>query len=259
MEESELLLNETREEARRWEHQFQEEQNRREVCLETVEKMTEKVKSMEEAEKRNGLEMRNLQVTIEKDVLEKKTLEAKLEKLSESLLEERKKNMAMEEKLAAIEKQYRSQLEEIERLEKEKERIRSLSSAGEECSDVYSYFRRFIWSENTKDEAVTPAEDYLNLTRDQRVVRCLMYSDEDIPVKETSLWESSAVFYSVILICTIVIRKRVWSVSCSIVSPPCDGFLPILRGVGPKIYPHLALLPLFPTNTISTSPCPFPQ
>lgn len=259
LEESELLLNETRKEAQRWERQFHGEQNRREMCVERVEKMTEKVKSMEEAEKRNGLEMQTLQVTMEKVVLEKKEMEERLAKLSESLLEERKKNMEMEEKLAAIEKQYRAQLDENKRLEKEKERIRSLNSAGEECSDVYSYFRRFIWSENAKNEAVTPAEDYLNLTRDQRVVRCLMYSDEDIPMKQTSLWESSTVFYSVILLCTIVIRKRVPVVSCSIVSPSRGGFLPFLRGVGAKIHSHFALLRLFPTNTINTSPCPFPR
>lgn len=82
-------------------------------------------------------------------------METKLDHLSESLLEERRKNMELEGKLASMEKQYRVQLEEIELLKKEKERIRALNSAGEECSDVYSYFRRFIWSENTKNEAVT--------------------------------------------------------------------------------------------------------
>ena len=257
LEEKNVLLNETRKEARRWEHQFHGEQNRREVCLQTIEKVTEKVKSLEEAEKRNALDMQNLKVTAEKAALEKKEIETKLDHLSASLLEARRKNMELEGKLASMEKQYRVQLEEIELLKKEKERIRALNSAGEECSDVYSYFRRFIWSENTKNEAVTPTEDYLNLTQDQRVVRCLMYSDDVIPPKETSLWESSVVFYSAILLCTIVIRKSVPVVSCSIVSPSCDEFPPILRGGGAEIRAHLALLHLFATNTINTSPCPF--
>ena len=132
-----------------------------------------------------------------------------INKLQEEILLEKKNRISIEETLHHCEVEGHQKEDTIAHLQDSMLKDRELCAAGTECSLVYSYFRRYLWSENSKfgkEELTTPNEDYLELQQDQRLIRCLMYNGDELSQDTTTnLWNSSLIFYVIVVLCAILI------------------------------------------------------
>lgn len=136
--------------------------------------------------------------------------EKEIQRIQEEVFVERKKVISTEESLHTCENEIKQKEEEVSHLQESMRKDRELCDAGTECSLVYSYFKRFLWSENSKFgniESTTPNENYLELQQDQRLIRCLMYNGDEelLEDKSKSLWDSPLIFYSIVILCAILI------------------------------------------------------